>query len=40
MDFTAILADWSLGLGGGFIAYVLLSLLGYGIGKAFHLLKN
>lgn len=39
MEFADALRDWSLGLGGGFMAYVLISLLGYGIGKAFRFIK-
>jgi hypothetical protein len=39
MDFVSLFSHFGLGVGGGFILYVIFSLLGYGIHKAFRLTK-
>lgn len=39
MEYADLFQDLCLGISGGFILYVIFSLLGYGIYKAFHLMK-
>lgn len=39
MDFGTLFGYFGLGVGGGFILYVIFSLLGYSIGKAIKLTK-
>lgn len=39
MEFSELFGYFGLGVGGGFVLYVIFSLLGYGIYKAFGLLK-
>lgn len=40
MDYDSLFSYFALGVGGGFILYVIFSLTGYGIYKALRLLKN
>lgn len=39
MDFATLFRYFALGVGGGFILYVIFSLIGYGIYSALKLLK-